>query len=90
MPQQGFISDKHKLKLRRVHDWIRAYQKAKGYAPSRRDIASAFETSTSVIGFDLDCMTRLGWINIPAHTARAITLLPIKEKTQNVQLHQRS
>ena len=84
MPQQGYVSAKHRMKLRRVHDWIRAFQKANGYSPSRRDIASAFETSTSVVGFDLDCMLRLGWVNIPAHTARAITLLPIKEKHERV------
>lgn len=78
MPPIGYIGSKHKAKLRKMWKWIEKFQSAHSFPPSRREIAQEFCTSTSVVGFDLECMERLGWVCLYPTLARGLKLLPMK------------
>lgn len=84
MPPIGYIGEAHKRKLKTLHAWIEKYQAEHPFSPSRREIAAAFETSTSVIGWDLNCMERLGWITTYPRVSRALLLHPVKETNERV------
>jgi len=79
MPTTRRIGTQHEKKVRKVYDWIKKYQERTSITPSRREIADAFETSTSVVNYDLACMEQLGWARIIARQSRSIILLPAKE-----------
>ena len=78
MPPKGYIRKSYREKLTDLHNWIGKFQSKHGYAPSIREIADAYSTSTSVARRDLQSMERLGLARLTPQISRSIVLLPMK------------
>lgn len=80
MSKKDYISPRVRTKLDEIYVFIEQYQAAHRYAPSRQELADAFDTSKSIIGFYLRKMARLGMIEPPEFkVARSLTL---RDRTQ--------
>ena len=70
------ISPRVRGKLDAIYAFIEQYQASRHYAPSRQELADAFGTSKSVIGFYLRRMALLGMIEpLQFNISRSLTLL---------------
>jgi len=84
MSKKDYISHRVRTKLDEIYAFIEQYQASHHYAPSRQELADAFDTSKSIIGFYLRKMARLGMIEPPKfNVARSLTLRDqTQEKTE--------
>jgi hypothetical protein len=80
MPTTRRIGTQHEKNCRIMYNWIKKYQEHHFTTPSRREIADWFETSTSVVNYDLACMEQLGWVRVIPRQARSIVLMPITKE----------
>jgi len=75
MTQKNYISPSVRRKLDAIYAFVEQYQASHHYAPSRQELAEAFGTSKSVIGFYLRRMALLGMIEpLEFGVARSLTL----------------
>jgi repressor LexA len=64
-----------------IYNYIEAYQTRNGYSPSLMDICGGVGLSSpSSASYQLRNLMRLGYINIPPKSYRAIELIEVKDE----------